>query len=193
MVPAVVKTVPWWVKTLVAFHAFAIIVWTMPNAPAQPRGTDWVLVFDQKLKQSNLRYYLICTGFWQYWDMFAPNPANNDIWCDAEVTFQSGVKRIHQYPRMKKLSIPEKYLKERYRKFYERASMGLNSYLWPPFAQRIALEAYTRPDDPPVEVRLRIHERIIKPPDQPQETGFTTTEYYRHIVDLKKLRADAGR
>lgn len=185
------KPVPWWVKALVAFHAFAILMWALPSPPSRPWGSDVLLMYDQRLKDSFLRYYLTTTGFWQYWDMFSPNPADTDIWCDTIVTFKDGTKKLYKYPRMKELSIPVKYFKERYRKFYERVNQDKNKYLWPTFAQRIALENYRDPNNPPVEVRLRRHFRVIPPPGKPVPKDYTVYEYYVHVVDQRKLRSQA--
>ena len=100
---------------------------------------------------------MYASGLWQSWDMFAPNPAGTDIWCDAEVVFDDGSTKRHQYPRIYKLSLVSKFFKERYRKFYERVNQDSNSWLWPPFAQRIALEEYEPGKPIPVTVRLWRH------------------------------------
>ena len=83
--------------------------------------TDFESSPDNAQETSPVKYYLIPTGFWQYWDMFAPNPANIDFYCDAEVTYADGSHRTYTYPRMYKLGIIQKYGMERFRKYYERA------------------------------------------------------------------------
>ena len=45
------------------------------------------------LKQDPMAWqarYLSTTGLWQYWDMFAPDPSNLDVWFDALVTYRDG-------------------------------------------------------------------------------------------------------
>src|SRR4051812_8909092 len=98
------KRVAWWVKAFVAFHVLAITAWTLPLAPKEYRseggkppktpldistksvpdfftsvaeyGKYGLLLGNQKyLKDSPVQFYLLSTGFWQYWDMFSPNPA----------------------------------------------------------------------------------------------------------------------
>lgn len=222
------RTVPWWVKWLVAFHVFAITAWSLPTpAPALANGTlkprihatsvsafarslipyihDQILLFAYHIKHPSeidpapmritgqvTRGYVLGTGMWQYWDMFAPNPSTLDFWVDAEVEFQDGTKRIHAYPRMANLSIPMKYVQERFRKFLERAHAEDYQYAWPQFAQRIALSEFDDPSNPPVKVTLRRHFREILPPDQKTPSTYTDYAYYEHFVNLSALRADAG-
>lgn len=175
------------------------------------RFGDWVLYFNAKfLKPRHESYYratnersvkavydvvpniyMARTGLWQYWDMFAPNPASLDYWVDAIVLYEDGTYKVYQYPRMYEMGIIEKYFKERYRKFYERVNMDEHSWRWPTFAQRIALLSYDDPGNPPVEVTLRRHWREILPPDQETPDEYNSYLYYRHIVDLEKLARDA--
>lgn len=201
------RGVKWWIKALVLFHLFAITFWSLPDPPARlriwadqpdsellktarpPQGSDWILVKNRQfLKKSNLHYYLTSTGFWQYWDMFAPNPSNLDVWVDAEVEYEDGTQDIQPYPRMYELPIPVKYVKERYRKFLERAHLEENQWMWPTFAQRLALEAYERTGKMPERVRLRRHWRKILPPDQKTPSDYVVVRYYTHVVDQDKIR-----
>lgn len=139
-----------------------------------------------------VRGYLDWTGLWQYWDMFAPNPSNLDLWVDAEVTFQDGTRRVQTYPRMANLPIPQKYAMERFRKFLERANAEAFDFLWAPFAQHMALEAFADPDNPPVRVVLIRHFRYIQPPSKPTPEAYTAVRYFEYDVDQTALRAAAG-
>lgn len=223
-----VRTLPWWVKWLVAFHVFSITIWSLPPpAPSIVNGSlkpainfdgispfarslvpyihDRILLFAYKVKYPShdaspptrvvggaMRAYLLPTGMWQYWDMFAPNPSNLDVWVDAEVVFQDGTAKVHAYPRMAKLSIPMKYVQERFRKFLERAHAENYQYAWPTFAQRIALSEFEDPANPPVSVTLRRHFREVQPPGQPTPATYREYLYFTHTVDLKALRRDKG-
>ena len=159
------------------------------NGRIEPVGSDHLLLFNvQYMKNPVVARYITWTGFWQYWDMFSPDPSSEDIWGDSEVVFLDGTSRIHAYPRMYSLSIPEKYVKERYRKFFERAGQEPYSYLWPVFAQRIALLEYTDPQNPPVLVRLRKHWMLIPKPGNPMPKDYNSVVYYEHTVDLAALK-----
>ena len=90
----------------------------------------------------------------------------------AEVDLQGTARRAFvDYPRMFKLPLGSKYVKERFRKFYERAHDDAE-------ARHLA---HLRPNDgaarghrqgrtPPVLVRLRRHWLQIQPPGKPQPT-----------------------
>ncbi len=191
------RTAPTWVKALVGFHVLATTIWALPNPPqpvadgkVQPRAAQWLLFWNGKyLKaQSLVRSYLFVTGTWQYWDMFAPNPASMDWYCTAEVEYKDGTKRTVEYPRMFKLGIGEKYVKERFRKFFERAHDDGKPILWPSFGQAMARRATTDPKNPPVVVRLRRHWLQIEPPGKPQPTEYNSYEYYAYVVDQRLLK-----
>ena len=186
-----------------AFHLFAIISWSIPPAPRavmngreEPRLPEFVLLWNDRymrpsplngFQQSAVSHYLLFTGFWQVWDMFAPDPATGDLWCDAVVQFKKGAVIRYQYPRMYSLSTFEKYFKERYRKYYERATEPGWAFLWPPFAQRIALECYRDPKNPPVRVWLRRHIMRLGGPKKSIPKGYTSEPYFEYDVDQAQL------
>ncbi|MCE2765970.1 MAG: hypothetical protein LW628_03510, partial [Fimbriimonadaceae bacterium] len=68
----------------VAFHVLAVVIYTLPKpiepvlkGEAEPRGADAFLKYNfQVLRETPpVAGYLLLTGFWQYWDMFAPEPS----------------------------------------------------------------------------------------------------------------------
>jgi len=184
-----------WIKLFVLFHLIAITVWAMPMPPdaikderIPPSGTNWLVYWNYKyLKTFPLLYsYPKVTGFWQYWDMFAPNPTRTDQWCDAVVTYRDGATKRYEYPRMFDLSIGQKFIKERYRKFYERAGNAQFLYLWPTFGLRVALINDNKAN-PPVEVKLFRHWRLTAEPGKQQVEAYDGALYYTYIVDQKEL------
>lgn len=188
------KNAPWYIKVFVALHLLCITIWSLPNPPegvangAKPVGSDYILLYNQRYLKSfkPISSYLFVSGFWQYWDMFSPNPASTDIWVDAEIVYKDGKKKHYQYPRMYLLSIPEKYPNERFRKFYERVNEPNYSYLWPQFCLRIAY-LNDDPKNPPVTVVLTRHWLKIEPPGTPQPTEYRSGRYFEYAVDPKKL------
>lgn len=189
---------PWYVKALLLFHIVCITIWAIPNGKEpQMKGTakpplfdlgDWIRIVDTKYLKplQPIQCYLFVTGVWQYWDMFSPNPMQTDTWTDAEIVYRDGSKRYYLYPRMYTLSIAQKYPNERFRKYNERASVADFSYLWPPFALRIAY-LNDRPNNPPVTVRLYRHALKILAPDQPQPTAYSKDMYFEYAVDQRQL------
>ena len=215
----------WWVKLLLFLHVACITLWALPKAPpgvtngtVKPTGSDVLLHWnDIYIKPSPVETYLLATGLWQSWDMFSPNPASEDMWSDALVTLKDGTVVRYQYPRIYDLPIFTKYLKERYRKYFEHANT--DQMTWPDFAQRVAFLVYRDtkdPNNPPVKVTLRRHfyfipkimpfdvyckqlldsiksrnvkyENVIIP--NPKIPDYSTEEYYEYLVDEKKLKED---
>lgn len=163
--PETSRNAPLWLKLLVGFHVVATLSWSLPrSAPGvireqvKPAGLDWVTYFNDKyLRVSPIQQYMLSTGLWQSWDMFAPNPTNADVWCDALVEHKDGRVGVFQYPRVYLESYPWKYVKERYRKYYERAHLDDFAFMREPFAKRVALLSQDDPNDPVVKITLRRH------------------------------------
>jgi hypothetical protein len=156
---------------------------------------DSAPAWDQEYIESPIQCYLFTTGFWQYWDMFAPNPSNIDFWGDAIVHYKDGSQKVYQYPRIYLMPIYEKFFKERYRKFYERANDSIYPYLFKPFAMRVALLNYTNHSNPPVRVDLRRHWLKVADPGEPQEKAYSAYIYYIgfiHKADLDAMAAVKG-
>lgn len=206
------RSVSRWIKLFLVFHIIAITSWTLPNAAnvneklvvdkSSPLTavrsigrniSDGTLIYNDKfVKTSPLQFYLLSTGFWQYWDMFSPNPASIDFYGTATVFYQDGSTKAYEYPRMYDESIPKKYVTERFRKFYERAHTEQDQFLWPYFAQRVALDNYTNPNNPPVRVVLTRHWLTIAPPGAPQQQEYNSYNYFVYTVDQAKLQKDAA-
>lgn len=209
------KRVSVFIKIFVAFHLIAITSWSMPPPPkdakfeidrrspiqaAQSVGriiSDGSLYANRKyVKDSPVKFYLLFSGFWQYWDMFSPNPSNIDFYGTASITYQNGKTELYEFPRMYTMGIPQKYVSERYRKFYERAHTEDDKWLWPTFAQRVALINFTDPTNPPVKVTLTRHWLRIAPPPgygkpgEVQETEYHSYDYFKYDVDEARLQKD---
>lgn len=208
------RNAPLWVKIFVPLHIIAITSWALPDPPPAAPGaykgisTKNPTAFFQSsaefirtgiltdnhdyVKMSPLRMYLLSSGFWQYWDMFSPNPASTDMWCDAIVTFGDGTTTIYHYPRIYDLSLGQKFLKERWRKFFERAGNDPYRYLWHRFALRIAADEDTRPNNPPVKVELRRHLMPISPPGAPENQTYSSDIYFTMFVPQDEMHALEG-
>jgi hypothetical protein len=190
---------PWYVKVILLLHLFCITVWALPDPkPNQMSGKvvppiynvgDQIRLFNAKNLKTilPLRAYLFSSGSWQYWDMFSPNPSSTDLWVDAEVIYRDGTKKYFLYPRMYMLPIPQKFLQERFRKFFERGNLEGYSYLWPVFAQRIAY-VNDNVNNPPKTVRLSRHWLQIANPGKPQASSYKTYMYFEYAVDQNRLQ-----
>lgn len=190
------------VKLFVAFHVAGISVWCLPDprppikqGTVEPYGTDWLLYYNWKYLKDwkPFRFYMNTAGVWQYWDMFAPNPSNSDFWGDAYVEYRDGTKKRYPYYRIYDMPIPIKYYRERFRKFFERAGVDQFRFIWPTFAQRVALEMDTMPGNPPVRVRLWRHLQRVSAPGKPMPKGYEDFEYFVYDVDQEALAKAEGR
>ncbi len=214
--PAKKRNAPRWIKLFVFLHIVAITSWSLPNPPAQYVGspprtplkvrtenpvafasssaeylrTEFLIGNQVYLKDSPLKFYLLSSGFWQYWDMFSPNPSSIDIYSDAMVTYANGGRKLYRYPRIYDLPLQQKFLRERWRKFFERAGDRNYQYLWPLFGQRIALMCFDDPNNPPVTVELHKHSMTVNPPGKPETQEYKDELYFTYHVDLEKLRKD---
>ena len=189
------KTVSIWVKLFVVFHVIAITLGSLPQPPkailehrVEPGGTEWLLYWNETYVKPYpvINLYLKVSGFWQYWDMFAPNPSQSDVWGDAEVVYKDGSSKRYAYPRMFTLPLYEKFLQERYRKMFERSGSEKYPYLYPSFALRIAL-LMDNPSNPPVQVKLYSHTKEIAEPGRPQAPDYSVQQFFTYIVDQKDL------
>lgn len=174
-----------WLKGLVAFHLLAVVAWCMPMPSAAlrngapPRGSDYLLIWNERyLRNSPLKWYVQATGFWQYWDMFAPNPVTRDAWMDARVTHQDGRMSRFVYPHMAELDYAERFLKERHRKAFERFNNESFAFMWPDVARRVAL--LSGPDT--VSVDLYRHWQDIPAPPAKVPKEYREYRFYHFEV-----------
>ena len=208
--PAPKRTVHPLIKIWVVFHGAMIFLWSVPHPNAAAREQfqrqtpveklvnlkDTLMVLNDGVIKGDLvpndpiPYYMNSTGLWQWWDMFAPNPADTDAYMDAEVEYADGTVALQKYPRMFDLPIGQKYLKERYRKYRERLTNDTDSWKWNVTAQRLALENYRATGKVPVVVRLWRHWQVVAPLGQPQPTKYEQYMFWEYEVDQIKLAED---
>jgi len=200
------RNAPWWVKAFVVFHIIAITIWALPNPPEgyangdlklgidpnSPGGipgslsrliTDAPMVWKANYgRDAFFKYYTLSTGFWQYWDMFAPNPIGYDVYCTADVRFADDTYITYKYPRMYDLDVFRKYLGERYRKFFERVN-GM-PFTWSYFVRHIADLCEAKYHKKVLGVKLWSHQFLTPPPDQPFDVKYTDRDFFvaTHIL-----------
>lgn len=116
-------------NAFIAFHVCCIAVWSVPG-PLQPAAVRAVV--------DVVTPYMIRSGLWQGWDMFAPDPLALEIDLVAEVTFADGHQATWIFPRMQEMPYLERYRKERWRKWRERVRLDAFAQIWPDTARWIA-------------------------------------------------------
>jgi hypothetical protein len=139
------------VNIFILFHLIAITAWALPVNFSAVRDLREII-----------RPYMLWTGLYQSWDMFAPNPKSIDAYIKAVVFTQDRHMKVWTFPRMEELSFRERYPKERYRKFAEMLPDQKNEALWPGVAAHVA-RLFNNPIDPPDKVVLIEFRADIKP------------------------------
>jgi len=154
------------ISAFLVFNLFAIISWCVPlQSPLIARCRQ-------------LAYpYLIYTGLFQKWDMFAPNPSSLNNYTGAVITYRDGETSLWNFPRMEDLGYIDKYFKERYRKYAnDNLRLDENAAIWPDAARYIA-RVNQRPSNPPVSVALVRYWSVVPPPG-PQGARPAPWEHY---------------
>jgi hypothetical protein len=108
-------------------HIVAVAVWCIPlDSPVLP------------ICRSLLRPYFLWSGLFQSWDMFCPIPKSSNSYIEAVVIYADGTEKTWTFPRMEQLTLTQRYIKERYRKFGENLSLEQNELLWADVARYVA-------------------------------------------------------
>jgi hypothetical protein len=97
--------------------------------------------------------YMLWTGLFQRWDMFAPDPPTVNTYVKTVVISRDRHMQVWSFPRMEELGFGERYRKERYRKFLEVLPQQQNASLWPDVARHVAMQ-FSSQTDPPDKVLL---------------------------------------
>ena len=86
-------------------HLIALAIWNMPKCEVRARS------------HALLSYYMLPTGLWQYWGMFAPDPIKETLTAEAMVMDAQG--KIHRYafPKIADYSFWGQIPRVRYSKF----------------------------------------------------------------------------
>lgn len=103
--------------------------------------TSWCFPFANPLAaacKNAVRPYFLWTGLFQTWDPFSPSPKAINSYVEAIILYKDGNTRTWTFPRMERLSLSERYVKERYRKYVENLKEDSNAALWPDAARYVA-------------------------------------------------------
>ena len=168
------------ISAFVAFNLFAIITWCVP----------WDSPLIARCRELS-RPYLIWTGLFQKWDMFAPEPSKLNNYVAAMVTYRDGETAQWTFPRMEQLGYADKYWNERYRKYAnDNLRLDANARLWPDAARYIA-RVNNRASNPPAVVELVRHWSIVPSPTsdrREQPAPWHQYTFFRYKVAQGDLR-----
>jgi hypothetical protein len=139
------------ISVFILFHLIAITCVAVP--------TDFSPI---KNLRELVEPYMLWTGLFQRWDMFAPDPPAINSYVKAVVISRDRHMQVWSFPRMEELGFGERYRKERYRKFLEVLPQQQNAPLWPDVARHVASQ-FNSQTDPPDKVLLIEFQSDIHP------------------------------
>ena len=126
--------------------------------------------------------YILFTGLAQNYGVFAPSPRRTNIHFLAVVTYEHGERKLVALPRMERLSLTQKFFKERYRKFLnDNVAAEKYAFLYRDVAARVAHDNDLFKDNHPVRVALvrmqsdipPLEDKRANPPDFDMKVLFT--------------------
>ena len=141
----------WAITAFIVLHVYILAAWGLPIS-----GLRTMLV-------RPIEDYVNYWGLWPSWDMFAPDPLSLNFRIEALIEYQDGSSRTWSFPQMAKLSLWQRYQKERYRKWEERVRMDVNAALWDDTCRFVARLNDT-PTNHPTHIVLIRHWALIPAP-----------------------------
>ena len=145
---------PWryLLHVLIGGYLVAAFLWSMPEEIPFKRRVD--RFFSPAFQE---------LGLWQNWRMFAPTPRTEDIYVTAMAKLADGRSVELNLSCMWKMSLFERYRKERWRKLFNDyiRNDDYSSY-WPAVSRWVVREVSATETSPPVRIELWRHWRYAK-------------------------------
>lgn len=129
-------------NVFIAFHAVALFLWGLPDGPFR------------SYTAGPFERYVVYTGLWHIWGMFAPKPLDINFDVRATVKYADGSTAEWIAPRVEEYGMWKRMSKERFRKWRERIRSEEYRMVWDDTAHWVARQMNKHPENPPVEVKL---------------------------------------
>jgi hypothetical protein len=175
---SLVRKLAIWV--LLSSYFICVLIWISPEGTLK----SVLLPFITPIAQA--------TGICQSWSVFSPDVREANYHETALISFKDGLLKLYEFPRMQKLSIWERFRREKYRKmFFDCMPWPDHQQFLPDFAQYVA-DANSSISNPPEMVSFIHHhcrtpqpepQHWVNRSDLPEHTGQTT--YYVYYVRQK--------
>ncbi len=168
----------------IVIHLIAIYSWAMPPASGSWNGP-------KRFIDGIFRPYLLFTGLWQGWDMFAPDPLRINTYLEADITFEDGSTARWKFPRMEHMGKFRAYYKERWRKWAaDNVRLDRNSGLWPDAARYVA-RIHAKMPSPPKQVKLIRFWADVPPPERWSDPDkWNSYTFFTYEVTAKDLEGE---
>ncbi len=160
---------PWSIKKplvslFVLIHLAAVLIWNLPECSFKNRTSAWCA------------YYLLPTGLWQYWGMFAPEPFRDTVALEGIVRDRHGMFRRFEFPRMADKPASEAFWGFRYSKLATNLSSD-EMVAYREFVARYVLRRVgLTPNDYPADIELRYRVWRTPPIGEPPRDPMTPPE-----------------
>jgi hypothetical protein len=140
-------------------HLAALLLWNMPACALQKQASGWVA------------HYLMPTGQWQQWGMFAPEPLRETLALEVAGRDAQGVVHTYKFPHMAGKPVEVAFLGYRHSKFSHNM-IPETAVAYREFAARHAVRSWNLPPEAfPVELdlyyQMRRPAQIGEPPADP--------------------------
>ena len=157
------------ISAFLIVHLAAVLVWTMPDCAIRRLGADWSAC------------YLMPTGLWQQWGMFAPDPPRTTVTLEAVARDRRGLIHHFPFPRLSDKSVWQaarefRHVKYAY-KIGEKESVAMREFAARYVARRLALKE----DDFPAVIQFLYQVEPSAGPGEPEPPagpGQTVIETY---------------
>ena len=152
------------ISAYLVVHLSALLIWVLPACPIKERGSAWA------------RYYIVPSGLWQSWTMFAPDPLGDTLMLEAEVVDARGLRYVYPFTKVGELSWWRAIPRFRHSKF--AANLLIDEFAaMRAVTARHAVRNLGLPDDAfPLDVSLIHQIRRPSPPGQPTTDPMTPTQ-----------------
>jgi hypothetical protein len=148
------------ISAFVIGHLTATAIWITPRCPIRNRCYE------------TLSYYMLPTGLWQYWNMFAPDPQGDSFTLEAEVKDVDGVRHRYAFTRIADYSWIAAIPKFRHPKFASNLGfdeLEMNRKITSRYAVR---ELGLPPEAFPLDVELYFMCKVTPVPGGPPADGM---------------------
>lgn len=134
-------------------YVISAIMWALPHEIPLKRRVDQLVMRPFR-----------AIGLWQNWQMFGPVPPSQDNYVSAKITLANGRVVERNVSVMWKMSLAERYVKERWRKLFND-NLRLDEYkqYWPAVSRWFVREVSREESSAIAKVELWRHWRRTKP------------------------------
>jgi hypothetical protein len=146
------------ISAFLLFHLAATSIWILPQCPIRERFAPVIA------------RYILPLGLWQFWAMFAPDPARDTVMLEAEVIDRNGLRYGFAFPRVSDYNWWRGIPRFRHSKYAANLASG-EFHLPRQYAARHVLRSMKLPADVyPVAVHLMYMIHPTPPPGGPSPT-----------------------